>query len=316
VRRRPVAAPIAALLLALAIALGAGRAHASPEEDLRAARRAYERSDYRSAIDLLSPLLYPRARFSSKNQLLEAYRLLGLSYVLEKDTEQAERQFLAILSQRPDFRLDPLVDPVSAVELFEDVKKRNAEKLKAIIERERREAERRQEAERLRVEAERRRAALAKRGQLVIERTVVKRHYALNFVPFGVGQLQNGQPRKAIALLATEAALGALSLATAIAYRVKWPDGHVSHDDASLARGLAITQVTAGALFFAAVAYGIIDALVYYKPVTVTERRFERKTGFLLAPSIGLVDPAGAGTGAASGTRRALRVGLDLGLTF
>lgn len=265
------------MLVALML-LCPGQAWASPEQDLREAAQAYSRGEYASAIKLLRPLLYPRIRLASQDQVVRAHKLLGVSYIFEKDRDEAEKQFMAILSLRPDYTLDPLVDPPAAVKFLDQVKQRNAAKLREIQERERREAERRRlEAERKREEE--RRKALA-REQTVVERTVTRRIYWVSFLPLGLGQLQNGQRAKGFTLMGTQLALGGLSLASALAYRYSWPTGRFRPDqidEYNRARALAITQVVSGALCVAAVAYGIIDALVYYRAETVSERSYQRK---------------------------------------
>ncbi len=282
---------LGAVLLAL---LAGGPAQAAPEQALQQGARAYGRGNYAQAIKLLRPLVYPLIRLSTEAQVIQAYKLLGVSYIFEKDRTEAEKQFMAILALQPDFRFDPLVDPVAAVDLLEDVKRRNAEKLKAIKERERREAERRRIEEQRRRDEERRRALVAGQGIDVIERTIVKHPYWINFVPFGAGQLQNGHRRKAFALMGTQLTLGALSLGTALGLRFAYPDGRVPAAEYDRARGLAIAQVASGALFFATIAYGIIDALVYHRPEHVTERRTRRKLDLTPTPGPGT---AGLGLG-------------------
>lgn len=300
IRHRLCGPPLAALLLLWAVVLLAAPRPAlagTPQEDLAQASRAYDRSDFDGVIRLLTPLLYPRTLFSDKEQALEAYRLLGLSHLFEKNRAEAEKQFLAILAQRPDYRLDPLVDPVAAVEFVEDVKRRNAEKIKQITERLQQDAERR----RREAEAKRRQQEAEQKARCKpVRRTVVEHPFWINFVPFGAGQFQNGQRAKGYALLGVQAGLGALSLGTALGLRVAYPDGTVPPDQWERAQALSITQVVSGALFFAAVAYGVIDAVVYHQPRTVTTdppqggEQSGAATSWRLSPDVG---PGGAGLG-------------------
>ena len=67
------------------------------------------------------------------------------------------------------------------------------------------------------------------------------------------------------------------------------------------AQALKVTQIVSGATCLALVAYGIIDALAYHEPVTVSERWIKRKpnkekkkreeeqnkSSLLLAPMVG-----------------------------
>jgi hypothetical protein len=266
------------VLVVLLLLGAAGTAQALPEQDLQEAARAYGRGEYDRVIQVVRPLLYPEIRLSSQDQLIRAYKLLGISYIFEKDREQAEKQFMALLSLRPDFRLDPLVDPVAAADFLEEVKRRNAERIRAIRERERKEAERRRLEEQRRREEAGRRARLLDQPQEIIERTVVQRPYWINFVPLGAGQFQNGQRRKGYALLGIQLGLGTISAVTALSVRLGYPGSRLPPDEYDRARALAITQVVSGALCLGVVAYGIIDALAYHKPQTVTETRRARQT--------------------------------------
>jgi hypothetical protein len=270
-------------------------AAATPDQDLKEAIRAYDRGDFPSAIRLVKPLLYPQISLTNQSQVIEAYRLLGISCLFEKDKTQAEKQFLAILSLRPDFAFDPLVDPPVAVNLLEEIKRRNAEKIEAIRNRERNEVALRRIADQRREEEARRRAIQVKVPPRIILRTVVEHSYWINFLPFGAGQFQNGHLRKGYLLLGAEVALGALSLVTALDLRLSYPNGRVPESKRDSADALVITQVTSGALFLGLAVYGVIDALIYYQPQTVLERPepLLRRTS-LFTPLIG-PDAAGLG---------------------
>jgi len=263
------AASVALLLLALPCRAG------TPEEDLTEGGRAYDRGEYRAAIELLRPLIYPRITLASQDEALRARKLLGLSYLFEQDKEEAERQFLAILAARPNFQLDPLVDPASAVELFEEVKRRNAERLERIRQRQRQEELRRQQQEALKRDAESEEARLCRTHKLV--RTVVRRNFWINLAPLGAGQFQNGHHNKGFVLLGMQLGLGALSLGTYLGQRFGYPDGTYNSGESATAQGLRYTQIVAGGAALGLVAYGIIDAIVHYEAETVTERWIERK---------------------------------------
>ncbi|MCC6752339.1 MAG: hypothetical protein IT371_32135 [Deltaproteobacteria bacterium] len=260
-----------------------------PELALRQAAKAYDRGNYKRVIAILGPLLSPQILLAQEAQVLQARKLLGISYVFSKNAPAAEREFVAILSERPDYRLDPLVDPQAAVEVFDSVKRRNAEKLRAILDRERREADRRRLDEARRRDRQRRQAELERQGGETVERTIVTRSYWVNFVPFGAGQFQNRQRGKGFTLLGTQAALGLTSLGAYLALRLAYPSGQVPAEEWTRARALNITQVVSGALFFATVAYGIIDALLHHQPRTVEEKRYRRAPRIVVGPqSLGL----------------------------
>jgi hypothetical protein len=268
------------VLLAIALLLPATDAAADPDRDLQEAQRAYARGDYRAAIRLLDPLLYPTIRLSAKAKVLTAYKLLGISYLLEKDRPAASKQFLAILSHDPDYALDTLVDPRAAVDLFDSVKQQNEEKLRRVRER--------IEEEKRRREEEKRRAAqrVAPRQETILERTRQRRSYWVNFLPLGAGQFQNGHRTKAYVVLSLQLAFGAVSLSSAIWHRAEF-SGPLTRgsSEAALAERVAVTQVVSGALFFGALAYGIIDALAYYEEETVSEKTYQRR--ITLVPTVG-----------------------------
>jgi hypothetical protein len=287
------------LLLLVAGTSAPAAAQGDPAEELRRATSAYERGDYAAAISALTPLLYPRIRLPDQDQAIAAYKLLGLSYLAQKDSEQAEKQFLAILSLRSSFRMDPLVDPVAAVQFFEEVKRRNADRIRAIQERERLERERRIREELRRREEQRRRAAEARKPS--IERTVYKHPYWVNFVPLGAGQFQNGQRTKGYLLMGFQLALAAASAGTALASYIVYQRQRLKGETYDAGRDLDIVTITTGALALALYAYGVIDAMVYWRPQTVIERTIEHKTGAgellkgaYVAPYVG---PDGAGLG-------------------
>jgi len=105
------------------------------------------------------------------------------------------------------------------------------------------------------------------------------------FRAFGAGQFQNGHRRKGWAFLAAQASLAAASVAALTTnfalygFRPKrgcrhdfgampCPPQDIDHTDENRSRWLLRTQVATGAAFFAAVAWGIVDALYYFRPET------------------------------------------------
>lgn len=287
----------AALPLLCALTLFGGRAHARgatsaapPAQVFEKAKAAYDRGAYKQVITLLRPLLYPKSRLNKKKMQLLAQKMLGVSYVFEKKRLAAEQSFLAILAEAPKFRLDPLVDPAAAVKVFESVRTRSAEMLRKIEEAQRAEARRQRDEQKRREQELKELRALAKRGSQVLERTVERRPYWLNFIPFGVGQFKNGHNVKGAVLLSTQIATAAASLGMALGYRVAFPDGHYAPEDKSTVDLLRTGQVLSGAIFWALVVYGVLDAINYHKPQSVRERRYkvsrrDASTGLEIAPT-------------------------------
>jgi len=210
-------------------------------------------------------------------QLVQARRILGVSYLFEKRQADARVEFHKLLQLVPDYRFDPLLDPPEVVDFFNNVRKQYGAEL-ARLEAKRKELERAKQ--RNREECEK---ALA--GPLVIERRVGRNSYAVNFLPFGAGQFQNGHRRKGWAFLTAESILAAASIgafATNLAVYGLRPERRCRYDMGDAAcppeaidrteekrsRWLLRAQVGSGAAFFAVVAWGILDAIYYYRPET------------------------------------------------
>src|SRR5260370_42466970 len=122
--------------------------------------------------------------------------------------------------------------PPAAVSFFEQVKKEAEAKLAPIRAQKQAESERRQkvaadEAERRRqreLEEERRRLQ-----QLTpsVERRVVQREFWVSMMPFGIGQLQNGDRTLGITLATAELIAGAASAGSALLIEgLRDPSGH------------------------------------------------------------------------------------------
>ncbi len=267
--------PVIALIFALQAS--------SPSEDFERGRTAFERGEFGRAIQLLRPLLYPVPRLRTEGEVVQTHRMLGVSHIFEKQPEDATREFRKLLQLRPDFRMDTLLDPPQVVEFFNGILKQQEAEL-AELEEKRRAAE----AE------ERRRADLARPGAQVVERRIARNSFALNFLPFGAGQFQNGHRAKGWAFLTAEALFGAVSvgaLATnfglyGVRPRIRCvesptpsapgPSGPATTNGCPLgsmpgpeernSTRLRQVQVVSGALFFATAAWGILDAIWHFRP--------------------------------------------------
>jgi hypothetical protein len=264
-----------------------GTARKSPEGRLSDGRLAYERGDYVVAVQTLVPLLYPSIELSTEEGVIEAHRLLALSYILQKKENEAEEEATSILALRPSFQLDPIVDPPTAVAFFETVRRRQADRLREARDRERREAEARAKAD-----EEKRRAAAA---ALHTEPRLERRSRWVATVPFGVGQWQNGQPRKAVGFLSAELVLGVTSLSGFAAVQIRFPNHYyerpdLAHpnvpDERPLADALFGLQIGAGIAFWATVVWGVIDAHVLFKREVKIDDSKKVLKSMMLAPSI------------------------------
>jgi tetratricopeptide (TPR) repeat protein len=107
------------LLLALLATIG-GEALASERGRLTQARRQYMSQEYERVVRLLAPLVQsPLATISEK---VEAYELLGLSYLILGDTKLAREAFENLLGLDPGHQLRDPSDSPKLRMFFESVK--------------------------------------------------------------------------------------------------------------------------------------------------------------------------------------------------
>ena len=259
--------PSLAFPIAFILALGA----ANPSEEFETGRNAFLRGEYVRAITLLHPLLYPDLRLNSEDEVVQTHRMLGVAYLFENQPDHARSEFRKLLELDPDFHFDPFLDPPRVVEFFQGVVRQQREELGDIETR-----------------LKKREAELSKRANVVIERRIEHRSYALNYYPFGVGQFQNGERRKGLSFLIAESALAATSIgAFAINFAVYGPRPYrscldmvsaqpngspgfcptdrIDHTGEDRSRNLTRLQVISGGLFFATAIWGIIDSLRHFQ---------------------------------------------------
>jgi len=273
---------LAALASALLVATPVRpEARTTPHEAFDRGRTAFGRAEYKRAIDLLHPLLYPEVLLDSEGEVVQAHRILGVSYLFTGRGEEANREFHKLLELRPDYRFDPLLDPQQVVDAFNAVVKEEETEIVAI------------EARRKRRDQEIA-ARLQREARLHPPATTIVRYerhsYLLNFVPFGAGQFQNGQRRKGWLFFGVETALAAISVGAFTSNFALYganphrkclqpvdptdacPNGAIDHSQEDTSRTLLRVQVISGGLFFAAAIWGVVDAVRHYqRDVLMTE---------------------------------------------
>jgi hypothetical protein len=249
-------------------------------DELRRGKNSFDRGEYGRAIEILRPLLYPEIRLESESLIVQGYRMLGVAELFQGHSDAAAQEFRKLLQLRPDYRFDPLLDPPQVVDLFNGVLRAHEAEV-ATLEAKQREAARARQRDREQCEK-------LRAGPAVIEKRFGRNSYLVNFVPFGAGQFQNGHRRKGWAFLAAETTLAAVSVAafsTNFALYGSQPKRNcrvdlgptpcppevIDHTDENRSRWLLRTQVASGAAFFVAVAWGIADALHYFRPETPLE---------------------------------------------
>ena len=242
----------------------------TPEAQLARAKLAYQRGDYGAAVLQLRPLLYPQSLLSQEEQVMLAHKLLALSYFFEHDESGAEQELNLLLSLRPDFALDPLVDPLKAVAFLDDIRRRNEQRLAEIRRRQTEEIERqRSEADALQKQAELLAQQQARR--IYIERVVQKKFSGLSLLPLGIPQFVGG--RKALgAVLATgEILTAAASVGSWMTVRYRYPTSTFPAKEYTLAQALTATYLTTGVVFWGLCLTGLVDSLINARATTTVQ---------------------------------------------
>lgn len=239
-------------ILCLALLLMAALARpslASPAQELQEAREAFLAGEFEGAIGKFTALLYPTSRLATASSMAEAHLLLGVSFFETGKKDSAGREFEEALFLDDSLTLDANLFSAEAVQFFDDAKAELKRKADADAEMER---------------LARKQQALNRAFQNLV--VFEKRRYWVNFIPFGAGQFQNGQKRKGFAFFVGEAILGGTSVGLwsyqVIRYGFR---GKVPLDEVDTVNTLQVAQIGTGALFYALMAWGIVDSLSHYE---------------------------------------------------
>ena len=153
----------ALVVLATSTVFAASVPTPSPRSALEEGKLAYQRSQFHQVESAIKPLLYPTPTLETPEDILEARRLLALAYFFQRKPVEARQEVLALFVAKPDFKLDPAVDPQVAVNFFETIRKEQVERYEVLVRKAREEAERKQREE----------AARAQR--ILVERQIIRR---------------------------------------------------------------------------------------------------------------------------------------------
>ncbi|AKQ65977.1 Tetratricopeptide repeat domain protein [Myxococcus hansupus] len=279
------------LLIALMLLVpDAARAQDAGDPEVAALRASFDYGKYAEVMDRAGARI-DRGGLD-EDDLAELHKLAGLAAFNLGRTDDARRHLRALLRLDPDFSLDPFVVPPPAVSFFDTLKEdmdteldflRQERRLRK--EREKAEAERR-ERERMEAEVQRRRAE--ELASQVTVRTVEKRNFLVNFVPFGAGQFQQGRTSLGIVFAATEGVLAVTSIISFFAYEslfeertidldnVLNPDGRASVTVRFIPTSRArqrdawqLLKLGSAAGFYAIYAVGVVDALYHHEDQVV-----------------------------------------------
>ncbi len=282
------------LLLALLVSTAASAQQApapAQEAELAAVQSEFEFGHYRDVLERAERRI-DRGGLDDA-ALVQWHKLAGLAAFNLRRTEQAQRHVAALLRIDPDFALDPFVYPPSAVSFVEKQRQAMAPELDRIRAEHRAQAAAAKRAAEERAalarEAEEQRRQLEEMSRQVTVRTVEKRSFLVNFVPFGAGQFQQGRVAAGAGFAIAEALLGITSIVAYFAYgslidtRTVTVDNRYPgaapivetgipanrEDEAKVWRAL---KIGAGLGFYGVWAAGVADAIIHHQDTVVTTR--------------------------------------------
>jgi hypothetical protein len=264
-----------ALLLALALA--------TPDADVKRARDRYEFGAYADAVGAIREVL-SRNPDLPEPVAIEAWRILGLAEYQLGNKGAARAAFVQLLSIDPDQVLDPFLVPPPVVDFFDGVRVEAEPELAPLRERKKQ----LKEQERLADEARRRLLAEEMiRSGPPSKIIIVQEHiYMLNFLPFGVGQFQNGDTTKGIIIAVSQVVLGAVNIGAIFAHNAIADDPSrrcsvstptncsnppIPDSDRALLQNIDVVKYVSAGLFWGVYVYGVADSLVHYVPRIETE---------------------------------------------
>ncbi len=255
------------VILAGACVLVPVRALATEGQDFEAARDAYVRQEYERAVQLFESMVGGETPAIHDDVLIrESRKYLAAAYVLTGQSDLGARQFEFLLRSEGDridgYRLDRAAFPREVLEVFDGVRRDLLRQRD-----EQRSARERVESER---EEQRRQATLRMLDLAVREEVEVPHDPLLAWMPFGIGQFQNGDAGLGAFFVATESV--ALGAALSFTGAWVWLDaqrqrmGPTSTIDTGLLRGLQIADWVAVGVFGALAVAGVIEAHINFVP--------------------------------------------------
>ncbi|HEX9603596.1 MAG TPA: hypothetical protein VF973_07560 [Myxococcales bacterium] len=246
-------------------------------EQVRLAQRDFEYGDYAKVSQRLAGLVEV-GRFETPELRARAYTLLGEALLLQNPPREVEahRAFLELLFLDPDTELDPFYVPPRVIGFFEREKKELEPQIAPLRAQRRAEKEARRRA--FEEEAQRRRQEEAERRlrsiQPNVERTVVQHEFWVSLLPFGLGQLQNGDRTLGYTLATLEVIFGAASAGSALlieTLRDQNTQKFAQNGDYLIAHRLQVVKWVGAAAFYSLWAFGAVHAGINYKSHTIVK---------------------------------------------
>lgn len=286
------------LPLLLSLAASVAFAQVVPEREIQIIQSLYDTGQYAEVVRRVDES-FSVANFTDA-QRVKLLELSAVSAFNTGDLKAAQLSYLALLKLNPDHVLDPFAVPPPAIRLFEQIKRDNVDALNLIrqqlalrAEQDKRAAE---ERARLAREEEERKRQQALRDGTVTVRTVEKRNFIVNLLPFGAGQFQQGRLGVGAAFAVVEGLTAILSLVSYFAVEGLFQDVTLEFWDRVRPPGQENTPYTVtvrqipdsrrterdvwtgikyatGAAFYALWAIGAGEAIWHHQDEVVTEQK-------------------------------------------
>jgi hypothetical protein len=268
-------------------------AFAQTRVDVEKARAAYLARNYADAEARLRVLVDPQMGLKETALMSQARMYLGAALIAQNQPEEAVTIFEKLIREDSSFDPDPLSFPSDVINKFFDTRERLQEEIRQNA----MNVARSEAAKRVKAEEDRRKqeAWLAKVKQMATEEKITVHHdRRVAFLPFGIGQFQNGDPILGWTFLVTEAALLVGTGVTVPMYAYARSHAEDESRSGNLAGKAQLYQdradniVTVNLSFVGALAAvavgGIVQANLAYVPETVEIKKHE-------LPPVGSVKP-------------------------
>ncbi len=231
------------------VLLAVATAHATPSQDLDRGRKGFRQRDWQSAIEVISPLLYPDVVLARQEDAIEAHILIGAANFEIGNAERAVDEFTRALRIDPDRSIGTLMFSEGAVRLFDRTKEDVRERLE-------------HDAERKRLAEAAERLEAYRKSLVVYE----ARPFYLNFMPFGLAQFTQDRDRMGtlMAIGQTSTFLASVGIFSYLVGTYGF-EAHVPLTSGPAVRRLQQIEIGTGIAFFAFYAWGVYDAIRHHK---------------------------------------------------
>jgi hypothetical protein len=273
------------VLLALLTLLCPRRASADEAQALERVRAAFDAANFDEARALLAKLFDPTAppcegevkencRLTTDALIERGHAYDAASLLAQKKTKEADKVIGDIFRNNPSYVPSSRLFPQEIVDQFQLIRGRMDPELQELIEKRRREAEKKRDAERKAREDEEKRVKELER--LATEETIVRTNSrVIALIPFGVGQFQNGNIPGGVGFAVTEVVgltLAVVPYALAANLTARFPTTSVQPVNDRLSLYATWNRIAFAAWASLTVA-GILHAQFTFVPETVTVRK-------------------------------------------